>query len=177
MNKNIIIGVLVALLIVLILMFSFSNSGDVTTGDENGAFVESDDVGDSSEDAVVDSEDVDTDSGTNDLDENVGSQTHTVEVTLFRFAPQSLTIKAGDTVDFVAKDSAGRWVASNVHSVHREYPGSGIEKCGTSEEDQIFDSCKILASGETFSFTFNEKGTWKYHDHKSSGTRGTIVVE
>jgi len=170
MKKNIIIGILVVVIILLVLMFSFGNFETESGESESG-----DDFGSGSD--VIDSGDVDTDSGTDDVDESVGPQTHTVEVTLFRFIPQSLIIKAGDTVDFVSVDSARRWVASNVHPVHRVYPGSGIEKCGTSEEDQIFDSCKILALGETFSFTFNEKGTWIYHDHESDGTKGTIVVE
>ena len=78
-------------------------------------------------------------------------------------------------VTFFNEDSNKHWPASAMHPTHTLYPGSGIEKCGTGEK--IFDACKGLEQGESFSFTFNEKGSWKYHDHLSVSSTGTIVVE
>jgi plastocyanin len=98
-----------------------------------------------------------------------------VIITSSGFSPRILTIKVGDTVTWVNKDSAPHWPASDVHPTHRLYPGSGIEKCGSGEE--IFDACKGLAPGETFSFTFKYKGTWPYHDHLNPGLTGTIIVQ
>lgn len=90
---------------------------------------------------------------------------HTVEVTSAGFNPSTITVKAGEAVTFVNKDSAQHWPASAMHPTHKVYPGSDIEKCGTAEAPMIFDACKGMAQGESFKFTFNEKGTWNYHDH------------
>lgn len=98
-----------------------------------------------------------------------------VKITSSGFSPKTLTVKAGTTVTFVNEDSNKHWPASAMHPTHTLYPGSGIDKCGTGEE--IFDACRGLAKGESFSFNFNEKGSWKYHDHLSVSSTGTIVVE
>ena len=69
------------------------------------------------------------------------------------------------------------WPASALHPTHTVYPGSDIQKCGTSEGDKIFDSCTGLNKGESFSFTFNEKGDWRYHDHLNPNLNGVITVQ
>ena len=94
-----------------------------------------------------------------------------VEITASGFSPATLTVHQGDTVMFVNKDSSTHWPASAVHPTHNVYPESG--GCIGSK----FDACKRLAEGESFSFTFNEKGSWKYHDHLNPRNTGTIVVE
>jgi plastocyanin len=110
----------------------------------------------------------------NELDQ-LQATSFEVIITSSGFSPRTLTIKVGDTVTWVNKDSVPHWPASDVHPTHRLYPGSGIEKCGSGEE--IFDACKGLAPGETFSFTFKHKGTWPYHDHLNPGLTGTIIVQ
>ncbi len=104
-----------------------------------------------------------------------------VEITTEGFSPNSLTVTSGTTVKFVNTDSNERqhWPASAMHPTHEVYPGSGINKCSAAKrgEVQIFDSCDPLRLGESFSFTFNEKGEWKYHDHLRPSSTGTIVVE
>ncbi|MBI2141023.1 hypothetical protein HYU16_01225 [Candidatus Woesearchaeota archaeon] len=99
----------------------------------------------------------------------------TVLITATGFNPQTLTIKAGETVLFLNQDTAQHWPASAVHPTHVVYPEPG--GCIGSK----FDSCKGLATGEPFMFTFNEKGSWKYHDHLNCCSDpaffGTIVVE
>ncbi len=100
---------------------------------------------------------------------------NTVKITASGFEPKTLTLKAGTTVTFVNEDSNKHWPASAMHPTHTVYPGSDIKKCGTDES--IFDACKGLTQGESFSFTFNEKGSWKYHDHIGVSSTGTIVVE
>jgi plastocyanin len=103
--------------------------------------------------------------------------THTVEMSSSGFSPDSLTVKAGDTVTFLAVDGAGRWPASAVHPTHTVYPGSGIQKCSTSEKDSIFDACGGVPNGQSWSFKFDEKGSWNYHDHLDSKVFGKIIVE
>mgnify|MGYP001574771028 CR=1 FL=1 len=110
-------------------------------------------------------------------DEGIVDETlNIVEITSEGFNPEILEIEVGEEVVFINKDSRSHWPASNIHPTHRDYPGSDIDKCGTSEELKIFDSCKGLAQNEEYKFVFNEKGTWNYHDHLSSGIRGKIVV-
>ena len=99
------------------------------------------------------------------------SGAHIVEITSSGFSPSTLTINSGDTVTFTNKDTAEHWPASAVHPTHVAYPESG--GCIGSK----FDACKNLAAGESWSFTFNQVGTWKYHDHLNPGTTGTIVVQ
>jgi plastocyanin len=110
----------------------------------------------------------------NELDQ-LQATSFEVLITSSGFSPSTLTIKVGDTVTFINKDSRPHWPASDVHPTHRLYPGSGIEKCGSGEE--IFDACKGLAPGETFSFTFKYRGTWTYHDHLYPYLTGTIIVQ
>ncbi len=102
---------------------------------------------------------------------------NTVKITASGFEPKTLTVKTGTIVTFVNEDSNKHWPASATHPTHKVYPGSGIEKCGIVGETNIFDACRGLAQGESFSFTFNEKGSWKYHDHLNVPSTGTIVVE
>ncbi|MBI5420956.1 MAG: hypothetical protein HZA35_01440 [Parcubacteria group bacterium] len=102
---------------------------------------------------------------------------HIVTYTNAGFSSSSLTIKKGETVTFENKSTRKMWVASSKHPTHRDYPGSDIKKCGTESASTIFDACKGFAPGESWSFTFNEVGTWKYHDHLSPKNFGSITVE
>ncbi|MBI2639152.1 YbhB/YbcL family Raf kinase inhibitor-like protein [Candidatus Peregrinibacteria bacterium] len=112
------------------------------------------------------------DAGTmNDADGASGPMTKMVSITSAGFNPLSLTINAGDTVVFQNNDSGVHWPASAVHPSHTAYPETG--GCIGSK----FDACTGLAQSETFSFTFNQKGTWHYHDHLNSSLQGTITVE
>lgn len=102
---------------------------------------------------------------------------YVVEITDAGYSPNKVTIKPGDTVKWVNKSSSGNWPASAKHPTHTVYPGSDITKCGTAEESKIFDACKGLKAGESYSFTFNEKGTWAYHEHIAVKMFGQVVVE
>ncbi|MBI4114667.1 MAG: hypothetical protein HY445_02390 [Candidatus Niyogibacteria bacterium] len=93
------------------------------------------------------------------------------------FSPQAVSINIGDTVRFVNESSRTFWPASAFHPTHTAYPGSDIQKCSTAEASAIFDACKPYAPGETYSFTFNEKGKWNYHDHLNVSKFGSITVE
>jgi plastocyanin len=78
------------------------------------------------------------------------------------FVPETLTISQGDRVTWTNEGSRSVWPASNNHPTHKLYLG--------------FDSLKGLKLGGSYSFTFNEVGTWKYHDHLRSSVRGTVIV-
>lgn len=100
-----------------------------------------------------------------------------IEITEAGYTPNPLTVKQGDTITWVNKDTEAHWIASAQHPTHTLYPGSDIKKCGSGET--IFDACKRLAQGESFTFTFNEIGEWNYHDHLNPGPPfyGKIIVE
>lgn len=103
--------------------------------------------------------------------DNAINNGNTIEITESGFNPSTLTINAGETVTWINKGSSQAWPASAVHPSHNAYPESG--GCLGSK----FDACRRLKQGESYSFTFNQKGTWKYHDHLSPGDTGTIIVE
>ena len=100
-----------------------------------------------------------------------------VEVNADGFNPSSVTITAGETVTWVNRHSVHSWPASAMHPTHRMYPGSDINKCQSTERSLIFDACQRLEQGESYSFMFYEKGTWRYHDHLNPTHSGTVVVE
>ncbi len=77
------------------------------------------------------------------------------------FTPDVLNIKAGTTVTFVNTDG-------NTHTVTSVKPG-------TTDADGTFDS-GFLKLGKTFTFTFNNPGTYEYICMIHSQMRGTIVV-
>jgi plastocyanin len=80
------------------------------------------------------------------------------------YTPKNLRIKVGERVTFVNKDSKeSYWPASNIHPTHEIY----------SE----FDPKKAVRPDSSWSFVFNRKGEWKYHDHLFPEIVGTIVVE
>ena len=106
-----------------------------------------------------------------------GAKNNFVEITADGFNPKTLTINAGDTVTWVNKDSGGHWPASAMHPTHEVYPDSSITKCGTDEQKNIFDACTALVKSEKWSFTFNNVGTWNYHDHLDPSLWGTIIVK
>ncbi|HLC64512.1 MAG TPA: plastocyanin/azurin family copper-binding protein [Candidatus Nanoarchaeia archaeon] len=95
----------------------------------------------------------------------------TIEVTSSGFSPNSITINSGDTVTWINKDSAPHWPASAMHPTHLLYPETG--GCIGSK----FDACGEIPPGGSWSFTFSQKGEWKYHDHINPGSMfGTVIV-
>lgn len=92
-----------------------------------------------------------------------GGGDNVVKITDDGFEPSSLTINAGDTVEFENDSSDDSWPASNVHPTHQLYPG--------------FDAKKPLLPGDTYSFTFTKTGSWGYHNHLEPDKQGTIVVQ
>jgi len=93
------------------------------------------------------------------------------------FSPSSLVIKEGDRVTFYNVSGDFLWPASDLHPTHKGYPGSDIKKCGTAEAADIFDACRQMLPGESWSFTFKEAGSWSYHNHLRSSESGVVIVE
>ena len=87
------------------------------------------------------------------------------------FSPSQITIKKGDTVTFVNASADPMWPASNPHPAHSGYPTTG--GCISS----AFDACTSIMPGASWSFTFEDAGTWGFHDHLSPQFSGTITVQ
>ena len=78
------------------------------------------------------------------------------------FNPDDITIKLGDTVEFSSKNGKPYWPASNLHPSHRAY----------SE----FDPKQPIEPEDTWSFTFDKVGEWKFHGHLAPYWVGIIRV-
>lgn len=79
------------------------------------------------------------------------------------YEPLRLTISQGDTVTFTNAASSDRWPASNIHPTHEIY----------SE----FDPKRPVSPGESWSFTFDRAGEWRFHDHLYPQFTGVIQAE
>jgi len=91
-----------------------------------------------------------------------GNIASTVVYTDVGFSPQTAEISQGEAVQFVNESSRPMWVASNVHPAHTIL--STFDQFGTS------------GFGESYKYTFDQQGTWEYHDHVNAGREGVIIV-
>lgn len=79
------------------------------------------------------------------------------------FEPSELIIEKGETVTFEnVSTKTDYWPASDIHPTHNIYPE--------------FDPKRPVKAGETWEFTFNKVGTWKFHDHLFPQFTGQIKV-
>jgi plastocyanin len=81
------------------------------------------------------------------------SQTKAVSIANFRFNPDSITVKIGDTVSWSNDDQAPHQVAGS-----------------------IFGS-QPLNTGDSYSFTFTQAGTYDYHCAIHPTMTGQIIVQ
>ena len=93
------------------------------------------------------------------------------------FGPQTVTVRKGGSVAWINKGTAPIWPASAMHPTHTVYPGSDIGKCGTAEKDTIFDACRGIPAGQSYTFTFSNAGTWRYHNHLNPSMTGSVIVK
>ncbi len=90
---------------------------------------------------------------------------HAVILSEEGYNPSEFTIGLGDTVVFSADSSYGRpfWPASNIHPTHSVYAA--------------FDPLEPVEPTATWSFTFDQEGEWRFHDHLAPYHTGTITVK
>ena len=91
------------------------------------------------------------------------SQENKVTYTNSGYSPSELKVEVGATVTFINQSDSNMWTASNPHPIHTDHPA--------------FDSRRAVTKGETYEFTFEETGTYDYHNHLSPQHEGTIKVE
>ena len=78
------------------------------------------------------------------------------------FSPTSITIELGDNVEWTNNSSSFIEIASNPHPIHTEYPPLNLGL--------------VQPNGGAVSLTFNEIGTFGYHNHLNETQTGEIVV-
>ena len=114
-----------------------------------------------------------------------------IEITDTGFVPNTITIKAGEVVTFISKATAPVWPAGDAHPTHDTYPSGAYALSGDQAKSfgskacveygmrkgDIFDPCKLLLPEQTFSFRFDEKGAWGFHNHVRPENTGTIIIE
>jgi plastocyanin len=104
---------------------------------------------------VEESEEAPTEETTQPEEEAQAPAVKEVIIDSKRLEPEELTISEGETVTWRKIDDRS----------HRLIENNGLFESG----DQLY-------TGNTFSFTFDEAGTYKYID-SAFGTRGKIIVE
>ena len=82
-------------------------------------------------------------------------ETKTIEISDFKFVPQTITIKGGDSITWINRDS--------------------IQHSATSDTG-AFDS-GLLAKNREFTFTFDGAGEFSYHCTPHPYMKATIIVE
>lgn len=103
------------------------------------------------------------------LDSAVAIVTYTNE----GFSPKETTISKGQTVRFVNESSNKMWVGSVIHPAHAAYPEKTAGDCLGS----AFDQCTANTQGESWEFTFNEIGSWGFHNHVRARDTGVVIVK
>lgn len=85
-----------------------------------------------------------------------------VSITKDGFEPSTITVKKGTVVEWTSADeSTSHVVAANPYPSHTDLPELVSPQLG---------------SGAVYRFTFNETGTFKYHDDLKPTNGGTVIV-
>lgn len=80
-----------------------------------------------------------------------------VEIEDFAYGPETITVKKGSTVTWTNKDSAAHTVTPD-------------------EESDAFAGSELLSQGESYSFTFDQAGTYTYHCQPHPQMTAKVVV-
>ena len=104
-------------------------------------------------------------------------KTYEVMYTDSGYSPKEITIKVGDTVTWKNQSSRGDWVGSAMHPTHVVYSGTSLDEHCPDIKNTSFDECKSDQPGNSWSFTFNKKGKWYYHNHVNAHDFGSVIVE
>lgn len=86
----------------------------------------------------------------------------TIRYTNEGYVPANMTIKQGTMIMFVNESDQDMWVASNGHPAHMDLP--------------TFDQFEFSPKGTQYVYTFDQVGSWKYHDHIAPIYGGVITV-
>jgi plastocyanin len=91
-----------------------------------------------------------------------GMKMETVRFTNQGYIPSELEVSVGTMVQFVNESDGEMWVASNEHPGHTDLP--------------TFDQFSPSSKSSTYTYTFDEFGTWSFHDNLKPSFEGTVNV-
>ncbi len=89
------------------------------------------------------------------------------------FAPKELTVAAGTTVTWTNEDTVEHTVTSGVKG---KQGVPGVSKGEPDRPDGAFDR-ELAGRGESYSFTFDDPGTYEYFCRIHGGMTGLVIVE
>lgn len=92
-----------------------------------------------------------------------GVKIKTVRYTNQGFVPTQLAVSVGTAVQFVNESDTAMWVASNDHPGHTNLP--------------TFDQFSSSEKNSTYTYTFDQKGMWSFHDHLQPTFVGVVEVQ
>jgi plastocyanin len=94
------------------------------------------------------------------------------------FLPATITVEAGETVTWTNKTTESHSVTAYQDGIPEGAPyfASGGAPSEQAARDDLNGS--LIAESETFEFTFDQPGTYRYFciPHESDGMKGTVVV-
>ncbi|MEX2514768.1 MAG: hypothetical protein WD335_01405 [Candidatus Paceibacterota bacterium] len=93
------------------------------------------------------------------------------------FDPQKITIQPGTEVIFENVGDDGHWPATNDHPSHTLYDDTDIGEHCTDDASAVFDACKAIPAGESWSFVFEKEGSFGYHNHLWPHLVGEVTVQ
>jgi plastocyanin len=100
---------------------------------------------------------------------SAGDAAGAVHLELLSFTPEELKVAAGTTVQWVDDNPIAHTITSGAYEV-------GADGLRTSEApDGTFDGT-VAATGDAFSFTFSEPGTYPYYCSIHKGMNATVLV-
>lgn len=85
-----------------------------------------------------------------------------VKITANSFSPQSITVKAGESVTWENTDTENHTVNSDNHPTHLLYS---------------FLNLGVIKPGDKKSVTLSKAGTFTYHDHLNPSLTGSVTVQ
>lgn len=100
--------------------------------------------------------------------ENTQTEVTTVKYSDAGFEPREITVTKGTTVTFVNNTQIPLWAVTDPHPDHTDYPA--FDAAANRQQGDM------PKPGEDFVFTFEQAGTFGYHNHAAPEHTGTIVV-
>lgn len=141
-NLFIVFAAVIVVLIILFLLYMFSDKSN-----NNG-----------NEDIINNLEEEQT---TESIEKTLEPKTYEVEIKNFKFVPNKITIKSGDSVLWTNNDHGDNTITSEVKS---------------SVEKKELDS-GVISKGYRYLHIFNNKGMYKYYSINNPYMKGVIYVE
>lgn len=153
MNRGIIIGIIVAVLVIAGGVFALTKKSDNKSNTNTTP---------TSTDTNTQSTTPTNNSASNSATNSDQNASTTITYTDNGFSPATITVKAGTTITVKNDSSNPLQFSSDPHPQHT---------------DNTELNMSVLSAGKSGTITVTKTGTWGYHNHLNDGDTGTIVVQ